>query len=75
MAMHVPKPPGFAQMLKDGAKVSKLKEKKNTDSRLWCGWGDPIGQNDGIMELSNLLLRPCDFHVETCQNILYEDFI
>jgi hypothetical protein len=21
MAMHVPKPPGFAQMLKDGAKV------------------------------------------------------
>ena len=28
MAMHVPKPPGFAQMLKDGAKVSKLKEKK-----------------------------------------------
>ena len=24
MAMHVPKPPGFAQMLKDGARVSLM---------------------------------------------------
>lgn len=29
MALHVPKAPGFAQMLKDGAKVSGLEG--------WCG--------------------------------------